>query len=292
LTLHGAVRVDKRSGIEERVLFFGPESAPLFGCLHAPLEPALATVVMCPSIDADFTMNYRRQVLLARFLAAAGIAVQRFHYRGTGNSFGDPAETTFETLRDDALSAAELALSDTASDSLAFLGAGWGALVAASAVHRFPSAPLILWEPVTEPARYYRNALLAWKSRQIVQPDGSSPSTGNLLDELPTRGSIDVFGYVLHSRLYQTSYGRSLVGELGQRPRRILLIQPEETDGPREHRRPLSALKEQGFALDLATAGKPAVVWFRGRRDPDPEEAARPVAKCIHAWLSAGVTGE
>ena len=45
-----AVRVDERLGVEERVAFFGPDAAPLFGCLHVPVAPPVATVVVCPSI--------------------------------------------------------------------------------------------------------------------------------------------------------------------------------------------------------------------------------------------------
>ena len=51
----------------------------------------LGGVVACPSIYQDLFAGYRDEVLLARSLAARGIAVQRFHYRGAGHSDGDVA---------------------------------------------------------------------------------------------------------------------------------------------------------------------------------------------------------
>jgi hypothetical protein len=243
---------------------------------------------MCPSLDPDLTVSYRAHVLFARVLAAKGIAVQRFHYRGTGNSFGDPAETTFETLREDALAAVEEARSDAGSAPLAFLGRGWGALVAASITDAFPSVPLILWEPVSEPARYYREALLAVKSRQVVEPIGL-PSVETSLEGLPPSGCVDVFGFALYSRLYESSKRRLLADDLGAGPRRVLMLLPEGRRVRTEYARLEAALRERGLAVDVARAGEPFVAWFTGRHDPAAEEVAGAAAACVRDWLAGAV---
>lgn len=59
------------------------------------MSPSWA-VVVCPPTLAAFPSNYGREVAAARALAARGYAVQRIHYRGTGNSDGDATEVAFE----------------------------------------------------------------------------------------------------------------------------------------------------------------------------------------------------
>lgn len=277
-------RIDTRMGIEERVCFFGPRPV-LFGCVHAPVTPAIATIVFCPPVDADFHLSYRKHVLVARFLAAAGIAVQRFHYRGTGNSYGNGEDTTFEGLVDDALRAADLVLPSAQATAVAFLGAGWGALVAAAAAARFPGASLILWQPVTDPARYYREAVLAAMTHETVATWSTEPRR-EILEELERNGAADIVGYTIHRRLYETSKRRTLVGELGSRPRPVLLIDPVGRHSRRkEYDVLVDALLSQGFSVDVAALGKPDAVWFHGQHGHMQTDTAREVAHRVHTWL-------
>jgi alpha-beta hydrolase superfamily lysophospholipase len=88
-------------GIAEEVAFVGDLGNRMFSVLHRPLDSPVAAVVLCPSLYADAIHNYRREVELARALAARGIAVQRFQYRGTGQSDGNDLDITYERLCDD-----------------------------------------------------------------------------------------------------------------------------------------------------------------------------------------------
>ena len=74
----------------EEIEFFG-ETESLFGCRHMPASTdASAGVVICSPLFTDATVNSHREMRVGRWLARAGIVAQRFHYRGTGESDGDP----------------------------------------------------------------------------------------------------------------------------------------------------------------------------------------------------------
>ena len=84
----GPARTDLVAGIEEEVGFLEASGSSLFVCQHRPLGPVTGAVVICPALFVDQLRNYRAEVSLARRLAASGVLVQRFHYRGTGHSDG------------------------------------------------------------------------------------------------------------------------------------------------------------------------------------------------------------
>ena len=92
--------------------------------LHLPDAP-VASVLVCPSILTDLVSNYQRETRLSRALAADGIAVARFHYRGTGHSEGDPLAATFETMVRDAADALAHLAAHATTDSVGFVGSRW-----------------------------------------------------------------------------------------------------------------------------------------------------------------------
>lgn len=243
----GWVRGDDR--IEERAGYAGRTPNRLFVMVHAPCAaPATAALVVCPPILADLASDYRRQVLFGRALAARGVSVVRFHYRGWGNSEGDATLTTFETLVDDALAAASAA----PSARLAFLGTRVGALVAAAAARRHPEAPLILSEPI-DGAAYWREAV---RARLIRAMTGSGDGTGPSAEaELERFGWFDLVGYRVDRALYESLGSRTLAAELGPDPRPVLRL-----DGRGSSRRWwFSAEPEVG---DVGPAAEQVSAWL------------------------------
>ncbi len=172
-----ARRIDRARAISEEASFFRSGSHRLFGVLHRPTAPAAGGLVVCPSIHAEFIAGYRIEVSLARALASRGIAVQRFHYYGTGHSGGEADETSFATMRADALAAAERLSKHAEVGGPAFLGTRFGALVAASAASEHPESSLLLVEPTLEARRFFRDAWRAVLIRDVKE--GIAPSGPN-----------------------------------------------------------------------------------------------------------------
>lgn len=262
-----AVREDPRGGVRDEVEFFGPRASQTFGCLHVPLRRLLGGAVICPPLGIEHNRNYRNEVLLSRGLAALGVAAARFHYRGTGNSEGDETAVTFETMRDDAVAAAERLMERTGVSRVAFVGARWGGLIAAAAAARFPTAPVALWEPISEPARYFREIFRL--QRIGGPPTGGEPhdSAPSPSEELRRRGSLDVFGHPIHRPLYESSTPRSLGAVLGQEPRPVLLIQIGRRDELRGEYAELTRQWEaRGFDVQARVVIGEKPWWFPGMR--------------------------
>jgi alpha/beta superfamily hydrolase len=180
-----------------------------FVFLHSPPEP-VAALVVCSPVGGEADTNRRREVLLARTLAERGIAVLRHDYRGTGNSDGEAPDLCFESMVEDTLAAVGL-LSDRAGCVPAVLGTRLGALVAAAAVRAGEVAGLALWQPCRDGRSYYRElGLLRQMNKLAQQANRSVEETRSIKDELAAAGMIELAGYELHSRLYDSTIGLSL----------------------------------------------------------------------------------
>lgn len=275
-----ASRFDAESDAYERIEFRGREGQRIFTCTYQPKRPARASVVICPPIYTEFTKNYRREVLLARRLARAGFAVGRFHYLGTGNSDGEGAAVTFQTMRDDALGCVEHLRALTENDLLVLVGTRWGGLIAASAATMYPGAPLVLWEPLLSASRYFKEAFRArivFERKKGVE----RPTTGQELTQRLRDGqAVDIVGNTIEGNFFESSSGRTLQDELDASPRPVLILQI----GPMKRLRP--DLSEQadrwqaaGLAVDVDTIDGDETWWMVDERWPD--ETNRPMTRAL-----------
>ncbi len=231
-----ATRVDQEGGYREEISFPLVGDTPVFSVAYWPRRAPEAGVVVCPPIMMELLKNYRQEVLLARMLASRGIAVQRFHYRGTGHSEGVELEVSADTMIGDAQAAGER-LQQQGIQKLAFLGIRWGAQVAAVAARGYPGVPLVLWEPVVEAARYFRELIRARlvreaKDARFARPsadgeDGdASPQASRWKEEMASEGHADILGYALSRRFYEgvkTQHLGDILAQGGGRP--VLLVQ-------------------------------------------------------------------
>ncbi len=260
----------RHEGTEEQVGFTG-EGDRLFGFTHLPQANPIGGLVICSPVHAEFPHNYRKEVLLAREMAASGVVVRRFHYRGTGNSDGQDDTLSFESMLEDALASRDLLRRRTGVDRIAFLGTRLGALVAAAAQSEARGA-LALWEPVLDPVDYFREIFRVASVRDLkgasVASSRGSRTNRLSIDELKAIGSVDVLGYSVHHNLYRSLEGHELMKELDGRARDVLLVQlgRQATVTPRYQR----------FTEDLRSAGSTVRVhvieadehwWFSGNPD-------------------------
>jgi acetyl esterase/lipase len=266
----------------------------MFGSRHAPMTSAASGVVICPALQAEFLRNYRREVDLGQHLATQGFAVQRFHYRGSGNSDGATSDATFETMRDDAVEAAEWLARTEKVDRLAFVGARWGGMIAAAVASRFDRAPLVLWEPMAQPRAYFRDLFRAGRIHELRKGGASPRSTNDQLEEMRRQGSLDVLGYAIDWPLYESVIGRTLQRELGPRPRPILLVQiSRRTELRADYTALAKAWRDAGFAVDTHIVERSEEAWwFVGGRDYEEERVlGEEVVGVTRDWLSTAMAG-
>ena len=83
----------------ERALSFSCHDAALYGIVSVPQLPASRGVLIVVGGPQYRVGSHRQFTLLARGLAAAGVPVMRFDYRGMGDSEGET--TAFDNVNDD-----------------------------------------------------------------------------------------------------------------------------------------------------------------------------------------------
>ncbi|HEY8526437.1 MAG TPA: alpha/beta hydrolase [Acidimicrobiales bacterium] len=164
LLRHGATA---GTAYEEVEFFGGPDL--VFGCRHMPGGPPRAGVVVCSPLPYGATTVYLPDARLGRNLARAGIVAQRFHYRGTGHSDGDPAAVSLDTMVEDARAALAHLRQQCGLDQVGLLGAAAGATVAALVARDLPGAPVALWRPFEPAAPDHRlSDLLGLEPRPLL----------------------------------------------------------------------------------------------------------------------------
>jgi pimeloyl-ACP methyl ester carboxylesterase len=203
-------------------LFGGPEM--VFGCRHMPASPPGAAVLICPGGPFEPSADEGRGARLGHRLAARGVAVQRFHYRGTGSSDGDPQALSFERLVDDARRALRVLCDRGRADRLGFVGTRLGALVAARLAREHPSAPLAVWEPVVDPRRVLERAVAA--GRDAGRADGAAGEPG-----VTSSVVVDLLETPLAVELFEGTMVGGLADEIGDLARPLLLVDAGDGSG-------------------------------------------------------------
>jgi hypothetical protein len=134
---------------------------------------------MCGSLFEDMRRNYRREVLLSRRLARAGVLAQRFHYRGTGNSVGDPTAMEWDHVLDDTRAALERLQGQLgATRPIGYFGSAFGALVAIALGAGHREIPVALWEPVRDVPTYSRELRRNELISNLADGSGTDRSAG------------------------------------------------------------------------------------------------------------------
>jgi pimeloyl-ACP methyl ester carboxylesterase len=212
----------------ETPLFFSAADRPLYGVFHAPApgREGAPLVVHCHSVGVEQVTMYRNEVLAARRAAARGFPVFRWHGRGHGDSGGDFADVTLESLVEDALAAADHGMGLARASGVVWLGVRFGALVAAAALaRRADSRGLALWEPVHRPADYFRAQLRGMLFSMVAKGERPDATVDQLMDRVRSEGRVDVHGYFLHRALVESVAGVELPALLSTWARPTLLAQ-------------------------------------------------------------------
>src|SRR5262245_11836680 len=110
--------------LDETPIFFASGDRPLYAVYHPPARPrpGAPVVVHCHGLGVEQITAYRVEVNCARRAAIAGLPAFRYHARGHGDSAGDFAAVTLESLVEDALAAASEATRRSGATRVVWLG--------------------------------------------------------------------------------------------------------------------------------------------------------------------------
>ncbi|MDJ0953257.1 MAG: alpha/beta hydrolase [Acidimicrobiia bacterium] len=212
-------------GLRTTATFLDTKRGPLFVAYNEPASTPTAGVVICQPYSAEVARNQRRELALAWELSAQGMAVARFHYRGTGHSAGEPEDMTFDQMVGDARDVAAALAERTGVTAISFVGTRLGSLVAAGAASSHPGTPLVLWEPPPDMERYYKEILRA-RMIGLVKQGKRSPGGKELMAMFADDGFLDVVGNPVAYSVYESTIDKRLDRLLidgGTRP--VLTIQ-------------------------------------------------------------------
>lgn len=219
-----------------------------------------AGLVLCPSLFTEALRNYRRETLIARSLAAVGIAVQRPQYRGTGNS--DDTDFQRDSIVADVTAATALLQPVLGGARVCFGGTRLGGLVAATVASAMPGAPVVLIEPVTDAVHFFDEGLRG-KVLAAFQSGSGRRTKAQLLEELEETGELDVLGHRLEWSLYDSSHGWLLQDQLRGDPRPILLIQLGTEDPVHPDYEELARTwRADGSDVTVVQLGSKRTWWF------------------------------
>ncbi|NOT34226.1 MAG: hypothetical protein HOP12_08670 [Candidatus Eisenbacteria bacterium] len=211
----------------ESPLSFESEGLPLYGVYHAPAEARDRPVVVhVHGLGVEQISTYRAEVLNARALAAAGVPVLRFHARGHGDSAGNFADVTIETLTRDANAAADEARRRSGAKHVVWLGVRFGARVRRRRpARRDDAVGLAMWEPLHRGPEYFRAMLRGLLFSQVAAGKKPEHSVDELLARVAAGTAVDVHGYYLHPAVFESLADRSLGETLATWSGPTLLVQ-------------------------------------------------------------------
>jgi exosortase A-associated hydrolase 2 len=206
----------------------------VFSAYHAPTRPASHAIVMCHPLGEEKLWSHRVFVTFARDMAAAGIAVLRFDYRGEGDSDRHFEQTDLETRVEDAGLAVDAvrALNQSVTD-VALLGLRFGAIVAAmTAVRRTDISRLVLWDAILDGGAYMQSVLRLNLMYQMAQYRKVIENRDALVARLAGGKTVNVEGYEMSEQLFRQTSEFRLTPVLAAFRGQALLVQISQEVGP------------------------------------------------------------
>jgi hypothetical protein len=247
-------------GIEEEFLRPTLGGARTVAIRSRPLAGSVSEIgwVICHSFGMEQIHLYRMEVRVARALSAAGFVVLRYHSQGYGDSELGASDVTLESHVAAAMDAAQLVREDGDVRGVAALGARFGGLVAATIAARGLADRLVLIEPVVQGRRFMRDFL--WQrvfSEMASSGEQGEHSAATLLDQLATRGWVDVNGFLLRREGFEEISNADLLAVLEAFRGPALVVSVSGTSQPTASSRGLferlSAARDDRTTLDVVT---------------------------------------
>jgi pimeloyl-ACP methyl ester carboxylesterase len=252
---------------------------------HVPAGRPAGGVVVCRPLFLEASENHRAELRLAEALVGRGFAVQRFDYRGCGNSQGDVEKLTLASAEEDCLLAAARLRKRTGTDALGVVGTRWAALVAAGVSRELDARAVAFWEAKPD-GRSYVDELARTRAFTGLWRDDYHPVEYHRR-RLAEGHALDVLGWRVHPGLVNSSRGESVAGRLGRGvPARVVYGRGRRADGERV----TAELRAVGCAVTESVLPERVLWWVGVNRLVHPEQPASPLeleAEATADWLAA-----
>ena len=194
--------------------YFTVSGAALYTVLHEVPEPVARALLVGP-FASERHFSYHPWVRWARYLAARGIEVLRYDYRGVGESTGGFEEMGFGHWSEDVELLADWLSSRSQGVPLLLHGLETGAILAAKSFERGLGDALLLWSPPAHANQALRSSLMRWAGlEQLFESAENRRSAADYIRQLEQGLSIEVAGYEWSSSLWRSSFDFRLPANL------------------------------------------------------------------------------
>jgi alpha/beta superfamily hydrolase len=235
--------------------FLGEDCLRLFGIFSRPAGRPRIGLVFCPPLGEEMVSTYARMARWSKDLADRGVAVLRYHPRGTGESDGGSEEFTLKSSAEDAATAVEWMRKHCGAERVGILGLRFGA---SAAVHAMAQADfMVLWSPVVNLRLYFRDLLRMRISKEVMHlgADRVRVTAKDLTSELEAGRTIDLLGYETSAELSRQMTS-SETWPVEPPARDVLWLGP--SSGKAQAEAIASRWRDRGSHVDLRTFREPA----------------------------------
>lgn len=216
----------------ETPLYFAGPGGSLFGILHEPAGDSTAPpFLFCHAFGEEKLWAHRVFVALAREMAGRGRRVLRFDLAGHGDSDGDVERTSLQSHLADIHAAIDFVKARLGAPSVSLLGLRLGATEAALVADtRADVAELVLWQPITDGARYMQELLRVNLTTQLAVDGAVSVDREGLVAQMREGRTVNVDGYDIALPFFdetsavrlaagrRTFQGRCLIAQVDRTP--------------------------------------------------------------------------
>ena len=194
--------------------YFHVSGAALYTVLHEVPDPA-ARVLLVGPFASERHFSYHPWVRWARYLAARGMEVLRYDYRGVGESTGKFEEMGFDHWNEDVELLADWLSNRSHGVPLLLHGLEIGAILAGSSFAQGSGDALLLWSPPAHANQALRSSLMRWAGlEQLFESPENRRSAAAYIRQLEQGVSIEVAGYQWSSSLWRSSFDFHLPANL------------------------------------------------------------------------------